>query len=185
MDTPRQHAEGWRLAAESGRLDEAREDARRYSLPPATLADLLALAEGFESLEMPEDALRCVEAYGTSPDPSGAIALCRARALIRLGRTTELHRLAVGLRHPEFFATQAGLSELLEGIVDAHRGRADSALERLRTAMESGIVDDGPGRDAVCGLMRLEGARAARRILREMPAPSGKETELRHLVECL
>ncbi len=186
LDSPRQHAEGWRLAAQAGRLREAREDARRFHRPPVTLADLLTVAEGLESLGLVEDALRCLESLGATPDPSGAVAICRARALIRLGRSTELQRLALGLRQPDFTSSLvAGLSELLEGLVEARDGRTEAAHVHLRAAMDSGIAMEDTDREALCALLSLEGSRPARTLLREMVPDPGRDKGHRRLVECL
>jgi hypothetical protein len=185
-DSPRQHAEGWRLTAEAGHLREAQEEARRFHHPPVTLADLLTVAEGLESLGLVEDALRCLESLGPAPDPSGAVAISRARALIRLGRWTELRQLALGLRHPNFTSNLlAGLSELLEGLAEAREGRVESAIRRLHSAMESGIADEDPDREALCGLLSLEGSRSARKLLRDL-VPDPRHTDgHRRLVACL
>jgi hypothetical protein len=186
LDSPGQHAEGWRLAAEAGRLREAREDARRFHRPPVTLADMLSVAEGLESLGQVEDALRCLESLGPAPDPSGAVAISRARALVRLGRWTDLRHLALGLRHPDFTSTLvAGLSELLEGLAEARDGRVEVAIGRLRSAMESGIADEVPDREALCGLLSIEGSRPARTLLLDLVPDPRHGHGHRRLVECL
>ncbi len=119
-DRPIDHVAEWRLLEETGRADEAREQARTYSSPPTQPFELRAMFDAFMRLDLKEYAADFMKKHLPALGSEREVWPLQANLLMQLGLWDDIRVLAIDLRTTHAELELVGYAWFLEGLVQLH-----------------------------------------------------------------
>lgn len=141
-DRMRDHVRYWLLLAGNRKVDDAKELAIRYVVPPKTPADASLMTRALIQLSLRNEALKFLEKYKDSFDYSPTIWVLHSQLLSEAGRWEDLKALAVNVRQRDRLAEYlGGYHHFLEGLAEYRLDRQDHAREAFRGLTTNTIRD--------------------------------------------